>query len=155
MKKKRIKVFGIAIGIVLFGLSGCTIRTPETILKSMFGISLKNFDYTVEAFEEQGNFSDGRLLIVFKFNELTNKNIDYLKGFNPQPLPFPETERKQMDINDIPPRFLRAETGYYLYRVEKTKHTEREGLKWDRVSDFKIFIIDTENKLAVLYSQFG
>jgi hypothetical protein len=132
-----------------------TERTPETILKSVFDISLKDFDYSVELYESQKSFGDGKLLLVIKFNKLTQENIDYLKEFNPQPLPITGTEYQQLIYSRIPKRFLKADTGYYLYRPVKITGWEVEGEKIEDASDFDIFIIDTKNKLAVLYYQYG
>jgi len=139
----------VLTSITMCGLYGCIEnRTPETVLKSMFGISLKDFDYIVDTFEEQGNFSDWQLIAVFKFNKLTQENIDYLKEFNPQPLPIPDTIPicQKMSYNKIPRQFFKADTGYYLYRPDKDRPAYR---------DFKIFIIDTKKKVAVLYFQHG
>ena len=149
MKKLIIIVSSILLaGIVLFGLYGCFFkRTTETILKSVFGISLQNFDYTVEAFDEKWYPNgDGESLLVFKFSKLTQENIDYLKGFNPKPLPISDEVH-----GSIPRRFLKADTGYYLYRPTKINNLEIKGRKIESVVDFDIFIIDTERMMAVLY----
>lgn len=82
-------------------------RTPERILKMVFDISLKDFDYTVETFEEQWcPNGDGYALVIYKFNKLTQENIDYLKGFGLKPLPVSEEDRKLMIFNKIPEEFL-------------------------------------------------
>ena len=49
-------------------------RTPENALKVHFKMSLKDFDYTVEAFREQWcQNGDGKSFAIYKFNELTEK----------------------------------------------------------------------------------
>ena len=117
-------------------------RTPESVLKVTFSISLKGFDYRVETFEEQW-CPNGDVIshTVFNFNELTKENIDYLKSFGLKPLPISEKERKI--IGEVPKEFLEADTGYYIY----------EPLSEYDTRDYKVFIVDTERKIAVLYYQ--
>ena len=118
-------------------------RTPESVLKSTFGISLKDFDYSVETFEEQWcPNGDGQALVVYKFNKLTQENIDYLKGFGLKPLPISEEERNI--IWEIPKQFFESNTGYYIY----------ESLHNIDFRDYKVFVVDTEKKIAVLYYQY-
>lgn len=120
-------------------------RTPEKLLKQQFNISLAGFDYAIETFEEQWHPNgNGEVLVIYKFNKLTQENVDYLKTFNPQTLPIPETYRLQMPPNKIPKNFSHAETGYYIYESESTADYR----------DFKVFILDIERKIAVLYYQF-
>lgn len=146
MKKLIIVVSVILFTIiVVYGVYDLFLkRTPEKILKAVFDISLKDFDYTVETFEEQWcPNGDGHALVVYKFNKLTQENIDYLKRFGLKPLPVSEEECKLMIFNKIPKEFFQSDLGYYTYKPEGTKDT-----------DYKIFIIDTEKKMAVLYYQF-
>jgi hypothetical protein len=139
-------------GIITYGVY-CIFfkRTPEKILNIVFDISLKGFDYSVETFEEQwGPNGDGHVFIVYKFNTLTQGNIDYLKGFDLKSLPISETEYWQMHSNGILKQFFNANSGYYLFRTERISTIElKEGIKM--ALDFYIFVIDTENKMAVLY----
>ena len=94
------KIIVIVLVIVLSGIAVYEVynlflkRTPEKLLKQQFNISLKDFDYSIETFEEQWcPNGDGELLIVIKFNELTQKNIEYFKSLdNIQPLPVSEME---------------------------------------------------------------
>ena len=80
------KIIVIVLVIVLSGIAVYEVynlflkRTPEKLLKQQFNISLKDFDYSIETFEEEWCLNgDGELLIVIKFNELTQKNIEYFK----------------------------------------------------------------------------
>jgi hypothetical protein len=85
MKKKiiRISVVILTSIAILYGLYALFLkRTPERILKAVFDISLKDFDYTVETLEEQWYPNgDDHALIIYKFNTLTQNNIDYLNNF--------------------------------------------------------------------------
>ena len=83
------KIIVIVLVIVLSGIAVYEVynlflkRTPEKLLKQQFNISLKDFDYSIETFEEQWcPNGDGELLIVIKFNELTQKNIEYFKSLD-------------------------------------------------------------------------
>lgn len=132
-------------GIIFWGYSLLLKRTPEKIIKQQFNISLKNFDYTIESFEEQWYPNgDGHTLIVVKFAELTQENIDYLKRFNPQSLPIQEIDCPQIVPNKIPKQYLDTNVGYYLY----------ESLSRFDIRNYKIFIINTEKKIAILYYQY-
>ena len=155
--KKLILITSIIIltGIILYGMYNFFIkRTPEKILNQAFAISLKNFDYSIDFFKEQWYPNgDGELLAVFKFKKLTPQNIDYIKAFNPRPLPIIDTEYYQMGPNKIPKPFINSDTGYYFYRTGRIADWEiNEGIK--QALDFYIFIIDTEKGMAVLYYQF-
>jgi len=136
MTKKKI-ILLVILGIVISAGVYFTFfwRTPERILKSTFDISLKEFDYTIESFEEQwipfnGN---GYLEMVIKFNELTQENIDYIKEFDVRSL----STLKQSSGHSY--KHL-SDEGYYIYREEG--------------NDFYIFIFDIKNKKAVLYYRF-
>ena len=121
--------------VLLYG--ACTTRTPEKILEQQFNITLKDFDYQVETFEEQWNPNgDGYAYIVFKFNGLTEKNINYFQSLGLRELPI-------LDNKEIPDRFL-LDNGYYLL--------EKEDINDER--DFKLLIVDTENNKAILYYQY-
>lgn len=136
----------LLIVIVALVVDNCFLKhTPESILKANFSISLKNFDYSVETFEEQWSANgDGQALAIYKFNELTRENINYLKGFALHPLPISEKERELMIFNEIPKEYFEVDTGYYIY----------EQLSTHDIRDYKVFIIDTEKKNAVLYYQY-
>ena len=134
--EKIIKLSVIVLFVVLLH-SACTKRTPEKVLEQQFNITLKEFDYKVETFEEQWcPNGDGYVLIVFKFNELTQNNINYFQSLGFKELPISEK-------NVIPSRFL-FDNGYYLF--------ENENINDER--DFKLFIVDTENNKAILYYQY-
>ena len=120
-------------------------HTPESVLKTTFGISLKDFDYSVETFEEQWcPNGDGQALVIYKFNKLTQANIDYLKGFGLKPLPISEEERKLMMFNEIPKEYFEVDTGYYIY----------EPLSTHDFRDYKVFVVDIDKKIAILYYQY-
>ena len=134
----------ILTSIILYGAYSLVFkRTPEKILKTVFDISLKNFDYTIESFEEQWcpPHGDGQVLIVIKFNKLTQENIDYFKNLNNiQSLPI----SAKMIPNAIPKQCSKANVGYYIYEPSSL-HDPR---------DYKLFVIDTEKKTVVLYYQY-
>ena len=121
-------------------------HTPERLLKSTFGISLKGFDYSVDTFEEQWcPNGDGHAFVIYKFNKLTQENIDYLKSFGFKPLPISEEEKRiLMRLSAISKEYFEVDTGYYIY----------VPLHDIDVRDYKVFIIDTEKKIAVLYYQY-
>jgi len=121
-------------------------RTPESVLKSTFGISLKNFDYNVEIFDDQMHpLGEGRTLVIYKFYELTQENIDYLKGFDFKSLPISEEEQRLMHFNKIPKEYFEVDTGYFIY---ETLHPV------DFRRNYKVFVVDTEKKIAVLFYQY-
>jgi hypothetical protein len=145
----------ILISIVLYGVYALFLkRTPERILKQIFDISLKDFDYCVDTFEEQWcPNGDGHVLIVYKFNKLTQENIDYLKEFDLKPLPISETDYLLM--HSILEQFRNANNGYYLFRTGRiTNYETSDGFKDEFALDFYIFTIDTESNMAVLYYSF-
>lgn len=134
---EKIVKLGVVVLFMSFLHGACTTRTPEKILEQQFNISLKDFDYQVETFEEQWNPNgDGYAYIVFIFNELTENNINYLLSSGLKELPIP-------DRKEIPDRFL-CDNGYYLF--EKVDSNDER--------DFKLFVVDTENYKAVLYYQY-
>ena len=119
--------------------------TPKSVLKSTFSISLKDFDYSVDFFEKQNcPNGDGHTLVVYKFNKLTQENIDYLMGFGLKPLPILEDNRHLMLLDEIPYEYFKINSGYYIYEL----------LHPIDFRDFKIFIFDIEKKKAVLYYQY-
>ena len=121
-------------------------RTPESALKVAFNISLKDFDYSVETFENQWcPNGDGHTLVVYKFNKLTQENIDYLKEFDLKPLPVSAEDRDLMWFNSIPEEYFNVNTGYYIYKPLSTAAI--------RVN-YKVFVIDTIKNKAVLYYQY-
>lgn len=142
---KKIIITTLVIVFILYGIYSLFLkRTPERLLKQQFDISLTNFDYTIESFDEQWNPNgDGYVLIIINFNQLSIENIDYLKEFELQPLPISENDRLQMIPNDIPNQYFDTDTGYYLYKLKSTTD----------IRDFKTFIIDTNKKRAILYYQ--
>lgn len=129
-------------------------RTPESIFKGVFDISLNDFDYTVDTFEEEWVLSDGYLLLIIKFNKLTQANIDYLKSLNAKPLPISETDYLLIRQGSIPWRFKYANSGYYLFQAEKIVTRDIEGIKRELAMDLYIFIVDINRMEAVLYYRF-
>ena len=124
------------IALFVIQIHSCTTMTPEKILEQQFNITLKGFDYKIETFEEQWcPNGDGHVLIVFKFNKLTDENVNYFQSLGLKKLPF--SENKQ-----IPDRFL-SEKGFYLMKNEDI-NDER---------DFKLFIVDIDRNQAFLYYQ--
>ena len=147
MKKLIIIVSIILLLVVIVQGIQCFFfrHTPERLLKWQFNISLKGFDYTIETFEEQWcPNGDGQALVIYKFNKLTPENIDYLKSFALKPLPISEKDSKLMTFNEIPKEYFNVDTGYYIYEPLST-HDPR---------DYKVFVVDTEKKMAVLYYQY-
>lgn len=114
-------------------------RTPEKILKQQFNIDLSNFNYSVISFQEEwGDNGDGFCQIVFNLEEITPNNLDYLKSINAKSLPIVE----RTSPNELAWEYLNAKNGLYLYDVSS-----------DDIRNFKLFIVDTNNKKAVLYYQ--
>ena len=110
----------------------CT-RTPKSLVMRTFNISLKDFDYKVETFEDQWHLNgDGHVKIVFHFNELTQKNIDYFKSLGLMEYPISESEFKRV------PSIYRYDNGFYIY-------------EWFSGGGFKIFAVDTDMKRATFY----
>ena len=146
--KKVIVIVSVIIfaGTVLYGVYYLFLkRTPERLLKINFSISLKDFDYSVETFEEQWCLNgDGYAFVIYKFNKLTQENIDYLKSFGLKPLPISEEERNIMRFSKIPKEYFGSDTGFYIYKSESTVD----------IRNYKVFIIDAEKKFAVLYYQY-
>lgn len=121
-------------------------HTPENALKRTFNIHLKGFDYSVETFEEQWCLNgDGQALVIYKFNKLTTENINYLKSFALKPLPISQEEYKLMHFNKIPKEYFESVNGFYLYEPLDTVDFRR---------NYQVFVIDTDNKKAVLYYQY-
>ncbi|HRZ96702.1 MAG TPA: hypothetical protein P5084_04040 [Paludibacter sp.] len=114
-------------------------RTPEKILLSQFGISLKGYNYSIISNKEQWDYNgDGYCLILIdlaKFRPDDFKNI-----VNPNFLKLPIIDK--IETNEIPEFYLKGQNGYYLLELEK-----------EDSHDFKIFIINTDTKKAILYYQ--
>ena len=140
----------LLVFIVLFILDRTLLKpTPKSVLKTAFNISLKNFNYTVETFERQWcPNGDGHTLAIYKFNKLTQENIGYLKGFDLKPLPISEEDSKLMDFNKIPKEYFSVGAGYYIYKPTNTNSQPQNS--WD----YKVFVVDTVKKVAVLYYQY-
>lgn len=146
MKKSLIVLSTIMlIGLILYG-GYCAFlkRTPERILKTSFNISLKDFDYSVESFDERWlPNGDGHVFIKYKFKELTQDNMDYLKSISLNPLPIPKDIRKLMEFDKIPIEYFDIDTGYYMYIPLSTRD----------LRDYKVFVINTRKNEAILYLQ--
>jgi len=163
---KKMKIFSLIIlsiivlilfSLIILHVADRIIRTPKKLLQMHFDIDLKDFDYKVETFEDQWYppHGKGHTLVVYKFNKLTQNNIDYIKSFNPNPLPISETNQKQLNPNEIPKQFLKADKGYYLFKTKRdTIYETSEGFKDEFALDIYIFIIDIEKEMAVLYYRF-
>jgi len=136
--------------IVLFVLDRTLLKpTPQSALKTTFNISLKNFDYVVETFERQWcPNGDGHTLAIYKFNKLTQENIDYLKRFDLKPLPISEKDSKLMDFNMISKEYFSLSVGYYIYKPTNTNGQAQNS--WD----YKVFVVDTVKMVAILYYQY-
>jgi hypothetical protein len=136
--------------IVLFVLDRTLLKpTPESVLKNTFKISLKNFDYVVETFEKQWcPNGDGHALVIYKFNKLTQENIDYLKGFGLKRLPIAEEDHMRMNFNEIPKEYFKTDVGYYIYSPSNANNDPLNS--WD----YKVFVVDTVKNVAVLYYQY-
>lgn len=133
----------ILFSLVLMGLAVSPFlkRTPEKLVKLHFDINLKEFDYTIDFFEDEWcPNGDGHTLIIIKFNSLRPDNIDCFKNMGMKSLPVSEEDLSQMLA---PKHYLKADKGYYLFCPESN------GIK--TATDFKIFTVDTENEIAVLY----
>ena len=147
MKLLIIIVFIIVFAFIILIILDKTFFKPthKSVLKSTFSISLKDFDYRVDTFAIQRYPNgDGHALVIYKFNELTQANIDYLMGFELKPLPILEDNRHLMLLDEIPNEYYKINCGYYIYEL----------LHPIDFRDFKIFIFDIEKKIAVLYYQY-
>lgn len=114
-------------------------RTPEKILKEQFNIEFYDFDYSIESFNEQWDDNgDGFCQILFKINRINPANLEYLINTNLVQLPILE----KIPPNELPWNYLAAKKGYYLYEASQ-----------EDPRNFKLFIFDTENKVASLYYQ--
>lgn len=151
MKKIIITIFTIFLVIIIVLVVEHIFhkQTPKSALKIAFNMNFRNFDYTVETFEEQWcPNGDGRTFVICKFNKLSRQNIDYLKGFGLKQLPISEEERRLMDFNRVPKEYFNVSTGYYIY---KPTNASNEPLNsWD----YKVFVVDTVKNIAVLYYQY-
>jgi len=87
---------------------------------------------------------DGHTLVAYKFNKLTQENIDYLKKVALKPLPISKIDIQKIDYNRIPEKYFRSDAGYYIYELLST-HDPR---------DYQVLIIDTVKKMLVLYYQY-
>lgn len=142
----------ILVCIITYGIYEIFLkRTPEKLLKQQFNISLKGFDYTIDSFEEQWlPNGDGYTLVIIKFNMLTQADIDYFKQFDLQSLPVSKADYSQIGPNEIPKQFFKSENGYYIYQAERMANVGALVV----ALDFKIFIVDIDKKVAVLYYSF-
>ena len=160
--KKRIIITGsivvgiILTGITLYGMVSILFKhSPEKELNRQV-ISLADFDYTIvsanDLDEEWYSLGSPEILV---FNELTQSNIDYLKSCNPLPMPISEMEYRQMIPYKIPNPFKMPKSDYYIYqngRIPKWEiYSIAGGPRREKALDFKVFIIDPEKKLGVLY----
>jgi hypothetical protein len=144
MKKSIFIVLAIVlIRSVIYG-AYCVFfkRTPENLIKWAFNISLKDFDYRIDTFDEQWcPNGDGKTLIIVKFNKLTQLNIDYLNRLNLKSLPVTEEDRNLMDF--APKKCFESNRGFYIYKA----------LSDSDKYDYQVFFIDTINKIAIYYTQ--
>ena len=148
IKGLMIAVLVIVLAFVVLTILDKTVfkHTPARALKVTFNISLKGFDYSVETFEEQWcPNGDGHALVIYRFNKLTQENIDYLKSFGLKPLPISEEERNIMHFNKISKEYFEVDTGYYIYEPLRTV---------DFRGNYQVFVLDTENNKAILYYQY-
>ena len=126
-------IFIILIILLAVWLIDTYRRTPKRLLMLNFNISLEDFDYKVLTFEDEWSLNgDGHITIVFSFNELTQKNINYFKSLGLKEYPLSESE-----IKKLPSLFI-YENGYYIY---------------ERFSGggIKIFAVDTDMNRATFY----
>ena len=143
----------ILMGIMLYGMFSILFKySPEKELNRQI-ISLANFDYTIGSVEELDEewYSLSSCYTVLEFNELTQDNINYLKSCNPLPLPISETEYRQMMPEKIPNPFKNPNSSYYIYMDGRIPDLKKFVTMQGRPFDFKIFIVDVEKKLAILY----
>lgn len=133
-------------GVVLYGVRNSFSKpNPEKLLMQSFKVDLKDFEYTIESFEDCWYPNgDGHRSVVFKFNRFTEENIAYLKTFNPQQLPINQRLSLKMTPNKIPKYYLELSDGYFLYKNENESDHR----------NFRVFIVDTLNKRAILYCQY-
>ena len=147
MKKAIIIVSAIILAaVIVLMIQHITFKhTPESVLKVHFKMSLKGFDYTVDTFQEQWcPNGDGEAFVIYKFNELTQDNIDYLKGFGLKPLPISGEGVEQRVSNKIHKEYYSIDTGYYFYGP----------LSSHDPGDYKILILDIEKKIMIFYYQY-
>jgi hypothetical protein len=134
----------LIIVIILIGISvfynKIIKRTPVTLLESNFDIELDYFDYSIETFKDEWNFNESCFLIIFKFEALTAKNIEYLKSKGLEPLPI--SKDKLPYVSGIPEHFSAIENGYYIGRFNS-----------ENIKDFVVFIVDVKAEKALLYHE--
>jgi len=143
MNMKKIKTIFIIVIIVIGSIifyNKFIKRTPETLLKKNFDIELNDFDYSIETFKDEWNFNESRFLIIFKFDTLTVKNIEYLKSKGLEPLPI--SKDRLPYISGTPKHFSTTENGYYIGKFNP-----------EYIKDFVIFIVDVKAKKALLYHE--
>lgn len=143
-----ITVFAVILFFVILLILDKTIlrHTPESVLKATFGISLKNFDYSIETFDEQWSPNgDGQVLVIYKFNSLTQDNILYLKKNGLKPLPILMEDYNNMVFNKLTEEYLKIDTGYYIYERLSTVDFKR---------NYQVFVVDTKKRIAILYYQY-
>lgn len=114
-------------------------RSPEKILLNQFGISLKEYNYSVISMKEQWDYNgDGYCLILFDFVQFKTEEFNSLTIHNFKRLPIIDN----IEVNEIPELYLKSEKGYYILQAEK-----------EDPRDFKILIIDTKSKKGIMYYQ--
>jgi len=142
MKKNVIWITLIFICVTLVGIITYELffkRTPEKILLSQFGVSLKGYDYSIISINEQWDYNgDGFCMIQFDLARFRSQDFNNIVNSSFIKLPI----ENEIEASEIPELYLKSQTGYY--RLETAKGDPR---------DFKIFIINTDTKKAILYYQ--
>jgi hypothetical protein len=137
-------LFIIPLIICIIIYCTCQNSSPEKILNKHFNVNLSSFDYNIEFMEKTGHPDasvDTR--VIFKFNQLTKENIEYIQNHQFKSLPISEAKQLRRFFDKIPKQFTTSHSGYYLYDI----HSSCCGLY------NKIFIIDTHKNMAILYYQ--
>ncbi len=140
--KKNVILITLVFVIIIGGFITYEVylkRTPEKILLSQFGISLKGYNYSIISNNEQWDYNgDGYCLILFDFARFEPQEFNSLINDNFKELPIDN----EFDVNEIPELYLKSQDGYYIYQVEK-----------EDSRNFRIFIINTKLKRGILYYQ--
>jgi len=114
-------------------------RTPEKILLCQFGVSLKEYNYSIISNVEQWDYNgDGYCMILFDLTRLKTQDFNNIVNHSFLKLPIDN----YIEANEIPELYLKSQNGYYRLEIEKGDPR-----------DFKIFIINTDTKIAILYYQ--
>jgi len=123
--------------------------SPERVLKKQFSISLDNFDYTIiHNTTPEVPIPFNYKCIYFRFRYITQENIEYLQSLPMQQLPLQNREKMLQMIfkgahSQKIEEFYPSDDDYYMF----DNHSSCCGLY------NKIFIVDTEKKVAILYYQ--